>query len=109
MASAAFIYLVLTLIVVPFAAIVALPIRVMYVTFRGGRGWKLAYAALLLPWGYFLRPILQRGYVSEDQFGTGPTVHPRTWMALASVWLLVEVVRWSVRKWDDQSQKSAVD
>lgn len=85
-------------IVVPLTTIIGLPLRAMYRIIVGSWGERFVWGCLLVPWGYFLVPIFQHGYVSVQSTQTaphfeGPTVDPRVWLGLGICWFLVEVVR----------------
>lgn len=78
---------------VPALVIVAMPVRAAFLAFMDEDRARFLFLALLLPWAYFLWPIVQRGYVSESSRGTGPTVNPWVWTCLGIAWLILEVVR----------------
>ena len=82
---------------VPFVTIIILPIRGAYRMFFGSWDERLVWGCLLVPWAYFLLPILKHGYVSVQSTPTaphftGPTVDPRVWIVLGICWFLVEVM-----------------
>lgn len=78
-------------IVAPFVTIVVLPMRALYIFAIGPMWRRVCYLMLLLPWLYYLIPILKHGYVSQTSIGTGPTVNPHVWILLAVCWFIVEV------------------
>lgn len=78
---------------VPALVILAMPLRAAFLAVMDKDRARFLFLALLLPWAYFLWPILQRGYVSESSRGTGPTVNPWVWTCLGIAWLILELVR----------------
>ncbi len=79
-------------IFVPFAVIVAFPLRALYLIFFAEKFARIWSGLLLLPWAYFLSDILRFGYVSVRDRSTGPTVEPRVWLLLGVTWFILEVV-----------------
>lgn len=76
---------------IPFVTIVAMPLRAAYRLIVGSSRERLAWFCLLVPWAYFLVPILQHGYVSKTAGrGEGPTVNPWVWILLGLCWYALE-------------------
>lgn len=79
----------------PFLTIVVLPVRVAYLLWYGKWFSRIVGPMLLVPWAYWLRPILKHGYVSTKyhegvEYATGPTVDPRNWLYLGLAWIVFE-------------------
>jgi hypothetical protein len=94
-------------IAIPGVVILGLPLRILERAAKGRLQHALALSCLLLPWAYFLWPIIQNGYVSEKSSGTGPTVDPWTWTYIGIAWCLVELVYFSQRRHSHTSPSSA--
>lgn len=83
-------------IVMPFVTIVLLPLRVIHLLWRGQWLPRIGGLLLLVPWGYWLVPILKFGYVSTGShnsvgYGTGPTIDPHNWLYLGLIWGIFEI------------------
>ena len=81
----------------PFVTIIVLPFRVAYLLWYGRWFARIVGPLLLVPWAYWLRPILEHGYVSKKyhqgvEYATGPTVDPRVWFYLGLAWIVFELL-----------------
>jgi len=88
---------------VPALVILVMPLRAAALAITDKTRIRFLFLALLLPWAYFLWPILKHGYVSTTSTGTGPTVIPWVWTCIGIAWFALEVVRRSKRSIDSHN------
>ncbi len=79
-------------ILVPSVVIVVMPLRVIHLAFKKNIRRTLLLSVLLVPWAYFLWPIILHGYVSRTPTGEGPTVNPWVWTWIGLAWFTHEAV-----------------